>query len=143
MYELSEGEEESAYDDLDRMRLEPHEPRALVHNVSCDVCACVPSIRSQLRAGGCKLSLASLAVRALARHSAGGTDGGAPAVHADAPHSVVLADGGTPLHVLLSRLCSQMEVPLALAPPSVVLTDGGAPTVLACAPLSVVLADGE
>jgi hypothetical protein len=161
VYELSEGEEESAYDDLDRMRLEPHEPRALVHNVSCDVCACVPSIRSQLRAGGCKLSLASLAVLALARHSAVGTDGGAPAVHADAPHSVVLADGGapavhadaphsvvladggTPLHVLLSRLCSQMEVPLALAPPSVVLTDGGAPTVLACAPLSVVLADGE
>ena len=45
------------------------------------------SIRSQLRAGGCKLSLASLAVLALARHSAVGTDGGAPAVHADASHA--------------------------------------------------------
>ena len=56
-------------------------------------------------------------------------DGGAPAVHAPAPHSVVLADGGAP-------------AVLACAPPSVMLADGGAPAVLADAPHSVVLADG-
>ena len=56
-------------------------------------------------------------------------DGGAPAVLALAPPSVVLADGGAPSV-------------LALAPPSVVLADGGAPAVLASAPLSVVRADG-
>jgi len=41
-------------------------------------------------------------------------DGGAPAVLADAPHSVVLADGGAP-------------AVLALALLSVVPADGGAP----------------
>ena len=46
-----------------------------------------------------------------------GADGGAPAVHAPAPHSVVLADGGAP-------------AVLASAPHSVVLADGGAPAVL-------------
>ena len=82
----------------------------------------MPSIRLQLRAGGGggKLSLASLAVHALAPHSAAGADGGVTTVHADAPHSVVLADGGAP-------------AVLACAPPSVVLADGGAPAVLALA----------
>jgi hypothetical protein len=42
MYELSEGGEESAYDD--RMR-----------DVSCGASACSSSIRSQLPAGGGKL----------------------------------------------------------------------------------------
>ncbi len=51
------------------------------------------SIRSQLRAGGCKLSLASLAVLARAPNSAVGADGAAPAVHADASH----ADGAAAL----------------------------------------------
>ena len=94
-----------------------------MRDVSCGACACKPSIRSQLRAGGGKLSLASLAVLALAPHSAVGADGGAPTVLAFAPHSVVLADGGAP-------------AVLALAPLSVVLADGGAPAVLASAPLA-------
>ena len=55
-----------------------------------------PSYHPQLRAGGGKLSLASLVALAPAPHSAVGVDGGAPAVHADAPDSVVLADGGAP-----------------------------------------------
>jgi len=50
-------------------------------------------------------------------------------VLADAPASVVLADGGAP-------------AVLAPAPASVVLADGGVPAVLALALLSVVLADG-
>jgi hypothetical protein len=49
-------------------------------------------------------------------------DGGAPALLALAPLSVVFADGGSP-------------AVLALAPHSVVLADGGAPAVLALAPL--------
>ena len=93
------------------------------------LCVHAPSIPSQLRAGGGKLGLASLAVLAPAPHTAVGADGGAPAVHAHAPDSVVLADGGAP-------------AVLAFAPASVVLADGGAPAVLALAPHSVVLADG-
>jgi hypothetical protein len=50
-----------------------------VRDVSCGACACTPSIRSQLPAGGGTLSLASLAVLALAPNSAVGADGGAPA----------------------------------------------------------------
>jgi len=69
--------------------LESHVGRALVRDVLCGACACTPSSRPQLRAGGGKLSLASLA-------AAVGADGGAPADHADAPDSVVLADGGAP-----------------------------------------------
>jgi len=52
-------------------------------------------------------------------------DGGAPAVLALAPASVVLADGGAPAL-------------LASAPLSVVLADGGAPTVLALVPQTVI-----
>ena len=79
-----------------------------MRDVSCGACARPPSIRSQLPAGGGKLSLSSLAVLACAPHSAVGADGGAPAVLALAPLSVVLADGGAP-------------AVLAPAPPSVVL----------------------
>ena len=76
-----------------------------------------------------------------------GADGGAPAVHADAPYSVVLADGGAPAVLApapLSVVLADGGAPavLAVAPPSVVLADGRAPTVLARAPMSVVLADG-
>ena len=67
-----------------------------MRDVSCGACARPPSIRSQLPAGGGKLSLSSLAVLACDPHSAVGADGGAPAVHAPAPASVVLADGGAP-----------------------------------------------
>ena len=78
---------------------------------SCGACACTPSIRSQLRAGGGggKLSLASLAVLALAPHTAVGSDGGAPAVHAPAPASVVLADGGAPAVLALGE-CSEYDI---------------------------------
>ena len=89
-----------------------------MRDVSCGAFACTPSIRSQLPAGGGTLSLSSLAVLALAPHTAVGADGGAPAVHAFAPASVVLADGGAP-------------AVLARAPLSVVLADGGAFAVLA------------
>ncbi len=68
----------------------------LVRDVSCGAYACTLSIRSQLRAGRGKLSLASLAVFAPAPYSAVGADGGASAVLADAPAAVVLADGGIP-----------------------------------------------
>ena len=90
-----------------------------MRDVLCGEWASTPSIRSQLRAGGGKLSLVSLAVLALAPLSALGADGGAPAVHAPAPLSVVLADGGAP-------------AVLALAPLSVVLAGGGAPAVREC-----------
>ena len=50
VYESSEGGEESAYDD--RMSLE--------RDGSCGACACTPSIRSQLPAGGSKLALRRL-----------------------------------------------------------------------------------
>ena len=76
--------------------LESHVGPALVRDVWCGACACTPSTRPQLRAGGGKLSLASLVALAPAPHSAVGADGGAPAVHADAPDSAVLADGGAP-----------------------------------------------
>ena len=76
--------------------LESHVGRALVRDVLCGARACTPSTRPQLRAGGGKLSRASLVALAPAPHSAVGADGGAPAVHADSPDSVVLADGGAP-----------------------------------------------
>ncbi len=81
VYESSEGGEESDYDDS----------MSLEH--MCATCEhlCTPSIRSQLRAGGSKL-LASIAALACAPHSTVGADGGAPAVLASAPHSVVLSD---------------------------------------------------
>ena len=59
--------------------------------------------------GGGKLSLASLAVLALAPHTAVGADGGAPAVLAFAPHSVVLADGGAPAVLALGE-CSEYDI---------------------------------
>jgi len=79
-----------------------------VRDVSSGACARPPSIRSQRPAGGGKLSLSSLAVFALAPHSAVGADGGAPAVLAPAPLSVVLADGGAPA-VLALTLASSMR----------------------------------
>ena len=63
-----------------------------MRDVLCGVCACTLSIRSQLRASGGKLSLASLVVLAPAPHSAVGAD----------PQS---------MQMLLTRLCSQMEAP--------------------------------
>jgi hypothetical protein len=71
-----------------------------VRYVSCGACACTPSIRSQLRAGGGKLSFATLAVLALAPHSTVG----APALHTRAPHSVVLADEGAPAVLVFAPL---------------------------------------
>ena len=72
-----------------------------------------PNTRSELHAGSGQLSLAALAVFALAPDSAVGADGGAPTVLADAPAAVMLADGGAPqsLQKLLMRLCWQMLVP--------------------------------
>ena len=73
-------------------------------------------MRSHMRAGGGsgKLNLVSLAVFALAPHSAVGADGGAPAVLALAPHSVMLADASAlavfapaPLAVMLTFAASQ------------------------------------
>ena len=75
---------------------ESYVARALVLDVLCGARPCTPSILSQLRASGGKLSLASLAVLAPAPHSTVGADGGAPAVQTDAPDSVVLADGDVP-----------------------------------------------
>ena len=83
-----------------------------MRDVSCGVCACTPSIRSQLRAGGGKLSVASLAVLALAPDLAVHTDGGAPAVLADAPAAVVLADGGAPAVLA----CASLSFALAERP---------------------------
>ena len=67
-----------------------------MRDVSCGACARPPSIRSQLPAGSGKLSLSSLAVLACDPHSAVGADGEAP------PQST---------HLLLCRLCSQIEAP--------------------------------
>ena len=47
---------------------------SLLRKVVRAACACTLSIRSQLRAGGGKLSLASLAVLAFASHTAVGAD---------------------------------------------------------------------
>ena len=132
VYESSEGGEESAYDD--RMSLE--------RDGSCGACACTPSIRSQLPAQPC------VACSPCIRSShGGGRRWRLPAVHALAPHSVVLADGGAPAVLALGPLSVVLAdggapAVLALAPLSVVLADGGAPAVLAQGPLSVVLADG-
>ena len=82
VYESSEGGEESAYDD--RMSLEH-----LCGDVSCGACACTPSIRSQLRAGGGKQSLHLLLTRRWAQMEF-------------PPQST---------QMLLTRLCSQMEAP--------------------------------
>ena len=62
---------------------------------SCGACACTPSIQSQRKAGGDKLSLASLAVLASSPDMAVGA-------MEEPPQS---------LHLLLTRLCSQMEAP--------------------------------
>jgi hypothetical protein len=111
-----------------------------VRDVSCGAYECTPSIRSQLRAGGSKLSL-DLAVNACDPHSAVGADGGAPAVDAlaassallavlaPAPHSAEGADGGAP-------------AVLALAPHSVMLSNEVADTALVFVALSAVRADG-
>jgi len=87
------------------------------------MCVCVqvsgtPSTRSELRAASGKLSLAALAVLALASHSAVGTDGGAPTVLAGAPDAVMMADARAP-------------AVLAPAPAAVMLADARAPAVLA------------
>ena len=88
--------------------------------------ACSPCMRSS-HGGGRRWRRP--AVHALAPDSVVLADGGAPAVLALGPESVVLADGGAP-------------AVLAAAPHTVVLADGGAPAVLAPAPHTVVLADG-
>ena len=133
VYESSEGGEESAYDD--RMSLE-------------HLCATSRAARAHARRASdhrCQSAAARSAWRRLqslhcAPHSAVGADGGAPAVHADAPHVGCARRWRrprSPCIELLCRLCSQMEAPpqsLHLAPLSVVLADGGAPAVLALAP---------
>ena len=85
-----------------------------MRDVSCGVCACTPSTRSQQRAGGGTLSLASLAVLALAPHSAVGADGGAPARSTQMLRTRLCAQMEAPpqsLQMFFTRLCSQMEAP--------------------------------